>query len=125
MRFGIDVGTTHTVVALVDRGNYPIVSFEHGDVIPSVISAKDGELRFGVAEHGAQTLRSFKRLLNDARPGAGVRPGGREWELCGLLSRFLAHVRDGIGHRANAGRRRRVAIEVAGGVSADAATRVV
>src|SRR5207248_5921383 len=55
MRFGIDFGTTHTVVALVDRGNYPIVSFEHGDAIPSVISAREGELRFGVAEHGAQT----------------------------------------------------------------------
>src|SRR4051794_26382589 len=35
MRLGIDFGTTHTVVALVDRGNYPIVSFEHADYVPS------------------------------------------------------------------------------------------
>jgi len=46
MRFGIDFGTTHTVVALVDRGNYPIVSFDGGDFIPSIVSAKSGELRF-------------------------------------------------------------------------------
>ena len=48
MRFGIDFGTTHTVVALVDRGNYPIVSFEHGDVIPSLVSVDpSGAPRFG------------------------------------------------------------------------------
>src|SRR5215472_9912739 len=51
MRFGIDFGTTHTVVALVDRGNYPIVSFEQGDAIPSMVSIDpSGALRFGVSE---------------------------------------------------------------------------
>src|SRR5437868_5037109 len=75
MRFGVDFGTTHTVVALVDRGNYPIVSFEHGDVIPSVIAAgADGSLRFGHAalasqnEPGWQGLRSFMGL-RDTRGG--------------------------------------------------------
>ena len=30
---GIDLGTTRTVVARADRGNYPVISFtdEHGD----------------------------------------------------------------------------------------------
>ena len=41
MRLGIDFGTTHTVVALVDRGNYPIVSFEHADFVPSLAAASD------------------------------------------------------------------------------------
>ena len=38
---GIDLGTTRTVVARADRGNYPVISFtdEHGDehdFIPSL-----------------------------------------------------------------------------------------
>ena len=28
---GIDLGTTRTIVALVDRGNYPVVSFTDPD----------------------------------------------------------------------------------------------
>ena len=28
MHFGIDFGTTRTIVATVDRGNYPVVSFD-------------------------------------------------------------------------------------------------
>ena len=31
MRLGIDFGTTRIVVAFVDRGNYPVVSFEAPD----------------------------------------------------------------------------------------------
>jgi molecular chaperone DnaK (HSP70) len=31
MLLGIDYGTTRTVVAAVDRGNYPVVSFQTAD----------------------------------------------------------------------------------------------
>ena len=31
MLLGIDYGTTRTVVAAVDRGNYPVVSFHTAD----------------------------------------------------------------------------------------------
>ncbi|HTY30093.1 MAG TPA: Hsp70 family protein, partial [Mycobacterium sp.] len=75
MRVGIDFGTTHTVVAAVDRGNYPVVSFDGVDAWPSIVAANaDGELRFGVdaaavrQEPGWSVLRSFKRLLNEAGP---------------------------------------------------------
>ena len=52
MRLGIDFGTTRTVVAFCDRGNYPVLSFadEAGDAVeafPSVVAEKKGELRFG------------------------------------------------------------------------------
>ena len=49
MRLGIDFGTTHTVAALVDRGNYPVVSYEWGDSVPSLVAvrASDGALKLG------------------------------------------------------------------------------
>ncbi|MDT5346156.1 MAG: molecular chaperone DnaK, partial [Mycobacterium sp.] len=68
MRLGIDFGTTHTVVAVVDRGNYPVVSFDGVDAWPSIIAANEGgELRYGpdaaaVRHHPDwAVLRSFKR----------------------------------------------------------------
>src|SRR5687768_5482728 len=74
MRLGIDLGTTHTIVSCADRGNYPVVGFvdDEGasvDWFPSVVAARDGELRHGfdalaVAGQPGWTLRrSFKRLL--------------------------------------------------------------
>jgi molecular chaperone DnaK (HSP70) len=71
MRVGIDFGTTHTVVAVVDRGNYPVVSFDGVDAWPSLIAAHaSGQLLFGSdaaavrREPGWSVLRSIKRLLN-------------------------------------------------------------
>jgi molecular chaperone DnaK (HSP70) len=122
MRFGIDFGTTHTVVALVDRGNYPIVSFDGADFIPSIVSARGGELRFGVAEPGWQVLRSFKRLLETARADSTVSAGGREWLLSDLLARFLAHVREQLQHGSNAGLKPGEPIEVAVSVPANSST---
>jgi molecular chaperone DnaK (HSP70) len=75
MQVGIDFGTTHTVAAIVDRGNYPVVSFDGVDAWPSVIAANEaGELRFGLDaaavrhDQGWSVLRSFKRLLNAGWP---------------------------------------------------------
>jgi molecular chaperone DnaK len=108
MRVGIDFGTTHTVVALVDRGNYPVVSFDGVDAWPSLIAANAaGELRFGVdaaaVRHDPQwsVLRSIKRLLNDAGPQTEVTLAGRCFRLAELLTGFLAQLKSDLLQRSN------------------------
>ncbi|MDP2341950.1 MAG: Hsp70 family protein [Deltaproteobacteria bacterium] len=73
-KLGVDFGTTRTLVAGVDRGNYPVVTFldpvgEAHEHFPSVVAELDGQLLYGLAaldaatHKGAVLLRSFKRLL--------------------------------------------------------------
>jgi molecular chaperone DnaK len=109
MRVGIDFGTTHTVAALVDRGNYPVVSFDGVDAWPSVIAANDaGELRFGLDaaavrhDPGWSVLRSFKRLLSDAGPRATVQLAGRSYPLIDLFTGFLGQLKSDLQTRSNA-----------------------
>lgn len=80
MHLGIDFGTTHSVVALSDRGNYPVVSFVGDDsavydFYPSVLADNGKELRFGfdaLAVEGDpdwEVRRSFKRALYEKEGG--------------------------------------------------------
>jgi molecular chaperone DnaK (HSP70) len=110
MRLGVDFGTTHTVVTMVDRGNYPVVAFEGGDPYPSLAALlPDGGLRFGFDaaavrhEPGVKAVRSFKRLLADAGPRAEIEVGGRPLLLLDLLTGFLSKVREDLLGRSNAG----------------------
>jgi molecular chaperone DnaK len=128
MRLGIDFGTTHTVAALVDRGNYPLVSFEAGDFIPSLIAVRDrdGDLRFGweaaEAAHdgGWHLLRSFKRLLPSAGPLTRVVAGGHEFLLADLLTLFFSNLKWELCQRSNAGVKKGEPLEVAVSVPANA-----
>jgi molecular chaperone DnaK (HSP70) len=113
VRLGIDFGTTRTVVACCDRGNYPVLSFfdDAGDTVdffPTVVAEHRGELTFGLdavhlaQEHGWTLARSFKRLL--ARPRAAdamVQVGSLEIGVVDLIARFLAALRDAILYRSN------------------------
>ncbi len=108
--FGIDFGTTRTVVACADRGNHPVVSFHDasGDAvpwIPSIVAEKGGELRYGLdaaAVDGAHVVRSFKRLLSGAPgPEFRVRVGSSEIALGDLVSGFIAHVREALVTRSD------------------------
>lgn len=106
MRLGIDFGTTHTVVARADRGNFPVLTFEapDGDVVdhvPTIAAWHDQALAFGLEardalakDPSAPCLRSFKRVLSD--PGVTVhtrvRIGPVELPVLDLATRFLQAV---------------------------------
>jgi molecular chaperone DnaK (HSP70) len=129
MRVGIDFGTTHTVVAAVDRGNYPVVSFDGLDTWPSVIAANArGELRFGpdaaAVRHDPawSVLRSFKRLLTEAGPQTEVNLAGRNHRLADLLAGFLARLKHDLQRGSNASLAPGETIEAAISVPANASS---
>lgn len=103
MRLGIDLGTTRTLVALADRGNYPLIGFPTGsgdlsDYYPTTAADLGGRLGFGheaeaAALEGAPVLRSWKRLLTEKRPADIVRVGSIELTLFDLATRFLRALR--------------------------------
>src|SRR5438874_3341821 len=83
MKLGIDFGTTRIVVALVDRGNYPVVSFEAPDGtacewFPPLVAVKGDRRLYGWEAWAAQeepgwtVVRSLKRLLERAGPDTSV-----------------------------------------------------
>jgi molecular chaperone DnaK (HSP70) len=115
LRLGIDFGTTRTVVAFCDRGNYPVVGFtdEAGDAVdcfPSLVAEKNGDLCFGFAAQrlGADPdwtlLYSFKRLLHDPSPDATVVVGSTRVLLLDLLTQFLGALAIALRTRSNIAR---------------------
>src|SRR5215510_844915 len=112
MLLGIDFGTTRTVVASVDRGNYPIVSFhpEDGDTLewyPSVAASRGAEIVFGfdaAQKHGAEgwsMLRSFKRRLGLTGPDESIEVGDYRLTALELLMGFLSAMRSDLLARSN------------------------
>ena len=104
MRLGVDFGTTTTAIAIVDRGNYPIVSFVNNnddtvDFVPSIIALDGDRLVYGfdaedAAREGAPHLRSFKRLLSDpsVTDTSTLRLGNHSISILDALTRFLSYV---------------------------------
>lgn len=97
MRLGVDFGTTRIVVAVVDRGNYPVVTFdspdgEAWDGFPSLIASRAGVALYGFdawqAQSSAETtvVRSIKRFLQQAGPDSQVDIGGHVYGMLDLLS---------------------------------------
>ncbi len=108
MRLGIDFGTTRTIVAYVDRGNYPVVGFpdRDGDVheyFPSVVARRGDALVWGfdalaAAEDGAPLVRSFKRTLGSPTVNSRttVDVGGLEVPVPDLLAGFFTGLRQAL-----------------------------
>ncbi|MBA3442167.1 MAG: Hsp70 family protein [Pyrinomonadaceae bacterium] len=114
MLLGIDYGTTRTVVAAVDRGNYPVVSFhnESGDTMqwyPSLVAAHSGggERRFGFDAAARQNepvwtvLRSFKRELSQHTPESRLTLAQDSVPVIDLLTEFLIQLRRDLFERSN------------------------
>jgi len=114
VRLGIDFGTTRTVVAFADRGNFPVLSFldSRGDArdwFPSLVAEREGELRFGfeaaavIDDPAFTVVRSFKRLLGgpSSVPDRRVTIGSTELPIGELLTRFLTALAEAIRAHSN------------------------
>jgi molecular chaperone DnaK (HSP70) len=100
MKIGIDFGTTRTVVAAVDRGNYPVVTFEGPDGeardwFPPLVAVRGRERRYGfdawkAQEDGGWTVvRSVKHLLANSGLSTRIAAGGQTLPIM-LVLRELA-----------------------------------
>ncbi|MGA4507996.1 Hsp70 family protein [Propionibacteriaceae bacterium G1746] len=110
MRLGIDLGTTRTLVARVDRGNYPVVTFfdaegDAHDHFPSVAAHHpERGLLFGfLALEAARTddlrvIRSIKRRLAypDVNTQTTMSIGGQPVPIVDVLAGFLTALRTAI-----------------------------
>jgi molecular chaperone DnaK (HSP70) len=131
MRLGIDFGTTRVVVALADRGNFPLVNFEAPDGqihdwLPPVV-AVNGDLRLygweavAVQEDENWTfLRSLKRFLRSANPHTEVRIAGQHLPLRLLLAEMMAALRVQLLEHSNLGADSTEPLEIMLGVPASA-----
>lgn len=114
MRLGIDFGTTRVVVALVDRGNFPLVTFEapDGEVhdwFPPVVAVNGAQRVYGWEAIAAQqdegwtVIRSLKRSLRSANPHTLVSVAGQQIRLRALLAEMMLALRQQLSDHSNAG----------------------
>lgn len=107
MRLGVDFGTTRIVVAAVDRGNYPVVTFEDAEGVsrewfPPLVAARGAELVFGWQAWQAQfepewtVVRSLKRTLEGAGPASSVEIAGHSWPVLDVLACMTKALREAL-----------------------------
>ena len=106
LALGIDLGTTRTVVAISDRGNYPVLPFTdcEGDdrlYLPSLTALTSQGLVHGfqareAARQGAPLLRSLKRMLASPQTtwSTPVQLGDRQLAVGEVLTSYLSFVRE-------------------------------
>ncbi len=131
MKLGIDFGTTRIVAAAVDRGNYPLVSFESPDGqtrewFPPLVAIRGNERCFGWsawavrADREWTVLRSLKRLLKRAAPATQVDLSSRTMPLMELIIELLTAFHQQLRQTSTLSLDRGEPIEVMIGVPANA-----
>lgn len=131
MRIGIDFGTTRVVVAAVDRGNYPVVSFETPDGAseewyPPLVAVREGECLYGWEAHMRQgepgwiVVRSLKRVLEESGPNTRLQFGSHSFPVLELLRGMVAEFRCALIERSSLQVPEGEALEVVLGVPANA-----
>ena len=131
MRLGIDFGTTRIVVATVDRGNYPVVSFDvpdesSRDWFPPLVAAKGDRRVYGWEAWAAQEepgwtiVRSLKRALEGAGPQTQVQIGEQVLPMSQLLAEMISALRGELIARSSLAPGKRETLEVMLGVPANA-----
>ncbi len=105
MHLGIDFGTTRSVVAYSDRGNYPVVAFtdddgDAHDYLPSLVAETPEGLAFGFAGRRAQAegrpvVRSIKRELASSTVSTAttITIGSTQAVLLDVLTGYLRQLR--------------------------------
>ncbi|MCB9695361.1 MAG: Hsp70 family protein [Alphaproteobacteria bacterium] len=112
MRLGIDFGTTRTVVAVCDRGNFPVVGFDGPDdaVVdwwPTVAAVRGDEVLYGweaaakLGVRGWSIVRSLKRLLATSGHADTVELGRDRLPVVEVVAGFLSALRRDLLERSN------------------------
>lgn len=131
VRLGIDFGTTRTLVARVESGNYPLVTFETEwgegqDGYPTLIAGKGSQRVFGweawskQSEENWQIMRSLKRYLSQANPETCLQVGDQNVPVLSLLIEYLSALRRDLVENSNLHLRTPVILEAMIGVPANA-----
>jgi molecular chaperone DnaK (HSP70) len=131
MRLGIDFGTTRIIVAFVDRGNYPVVSFiaadgSARDWFPSLVAVKDHRRIYGweawatQEEPGWTVVRSLKRVLDGAGPETLLQISTQTVPMLQLLGELCSALRINLLEHSNLPSAEGGRLEVMLGVPANA-----
>lgn len=131
MKLGIDFGTTRIVVAAVDRGNYPVVSFDTPDGgsaewYPPLVALCGEQCVFGWEAYARggdaawTVVRSLKRILEDAGPNTQLEVGGRRYGLLDLVTQLAVALGDALRQASSAHPKKDEALEIMLGVPANA-----
>jgi molecular chaperone DnaK len=131
VKIGIDFGTTRIVVAVADRGNYPLVNFEtpEGEVrdwFPSLLAVNGDQRVYGWeaqerhATPGWTLVRSLKRWLKNAGPQTELKIAGQRLKLSLILTEMMSALRRELMERSTLGAGKRDRLQIMLGVPANA-----